>query len=256
MCTQVPAIKCDLDPNAMIYLLVDTIHPKKELLDHRGPFNKLMNELVRHLATTLPSLTIKTGNSDKPSLEKSGAFETSLAVAMESMLSGSPLLFLDVRERPIIHAPDRETLINRAKEEYDRSCSALLDVGLAESFDAMTISYFHDVLYGDGNASTSETYKEARRRGTASVPLYEAIERAEEGRGATFSGVLAPATVQQISDTATWIANKFFSDAWTILPDAVKKQVCMHVCMYACMYVCMYGVIKGRQSCGRFLLML
>jgi hypothetical protein len=225
---EVPEIKCDLDPNAMIYLLVDTIHPKREHLDHRGPFNKLMNELVRHLATTLPSLTIKTGNSDKPSLEKSGAFETSLAVAMESMLSGSPLLFLDVRERPIIQAADRETLINQAKAEYDKACNALLQVGLAESFDAMTISYFHDVLFGDGNPSSSEAYQEGRKRGTAHVPLYEAIERAEDGRGATFSGLLAPASVQQINDTATWIANKFFSDAWVLLPDVLKLQAASH----------------------------
>ena len=79
---EVPESSCDLDPNAMIYLLVDTIHAKKDILGHRGPFNKLMNELIRHMARTLPSLTIKTGNSDKPCLEKATGSASSLAVAM------------------------------------------------------------------------------------------------------------------------------------------------------------------------------
>jgi len=79
---EVPESSCDLDPNAMIYLLVDTIHAKKDILGHRGPFNKLMNELIRHMASTLPSLTIKTGNSDKPCLEKATGSASSLAVAM------------------------------------------------------------------------------------------------------------------------------------------------------------------------------
>ena len=68
----------------------------------RQTVNKLRNELLRHLATTLPSLTIKTGHSDKPIMEKATAHASSLAVAMEGMLSGSPLLFLDLRDRPII----------------------------------------------------------------------------------------------------------------------------------------------------------
>jgi len=54
--------------------------------------------------------------------------------------------------------------------------------------------------------------------------LFEAIERAAEGRGATFNGALAPATVQQINDTSQWIANKFFSDAWQIQPVSIKKS--------------------------------
>jgi len=73
------------------------------------------------------------------------------------MLSGSPLLFLDMRERPLVDAPDRETLIANAKREYESGCSVLLENGTPETFDAMSISYFHDVLFGDGNAYTTET---------------------------------------------------------------------------------------------------
>ena len=55
-------------------------------------------------------------------------------------------------------------------------------------------------------------------------PLFEAIERAAEGRGATFNGTLAPATVHQINETSQWLANKFFLDAWQIQPESVKKK--------------------------------
>jgi len=57
----------------------------------------------------------------------------------EEMLSGSPLLFLDMRARPLVEAPDRETLINNAKKEYETMCSALLEYGIPETFDAMSI---------------------------------------------------------------------------------------------------------------------
>jgi len=73
------------------------------------------------------------------------------------MLSGSPLLFLDMRTRPLVEAPDRETLISNARREYETMCNALLEYGVPETFDAMSISYFHDVLFGDGNAYTTET---------------------------------------------------------------------------------------------------
>ena len=221
---QVPVCGTDLDPNAMIYLLVDTIHPKKERLNERGPFNKLMNELLRYLATTLPSLTIKTGHSDKPVLEKASQHASSLAIGMEGMLSGSPLLFLDLRERPLIEAADRQALIDKAKKMYEASCDALLQRGLAETMDAMTISYFHEVLFGDGDVTTTDTHSHAGRQ----CPLYEAIKRAEEGRGATFSGKLAPATVQQVSEVSLWMATKFFSDAWQVLPESTRARLAEH----------------------------
>ena len=78
----VPTKYCDLDPNAMVYLLVDSINEKKHNFD-RAPFNNLVNELVRYLSATLPSLTIKTGNSDKPMLEESRNVMSSLGVALE-----------------------------------------------------------------------------------------------------------------------------------------------------------------------------
>ena len=75
----VPTSMVDLDPNAMIYLIVDSIGKRGNIRD-RGAFLKLRNELLRYLATSLPSLTIKTGHSDKPTLDRATQHASSLAV--------------------------------------------------------------------------------------------------------------------------------------------------------------------------------
>jgi len=145
---------------------------------------------------------------------------------MEGMLSGSPLLFLDLRDRPIItDAQDRATLIRGAKEQYDEACDKLLklEVPRAEIYDSMTVAYFHEVLFGDGDVRTTEHSHKTRNTGKQ-CPLYEAIENAQEGRGATHIGKLPPATVQQVSETANWIANRFFKDAWAVLPEKDKQR--------------------------------
>ena len=77
---EVPELGVDLDPNAMIYLLVDAID-HRGIIGDRGAFLKLSNELLRYLATSLPSLTIKTGHSDKPTLDRATQHTSSLAVA-------------------------------------------------------------------------------------------------------------------------------------------------------------------------------
>ena len=77
---EVPPLGVDLDPNAMIYLIVDSINQRGDIGD-RGAYLKLSNELLRYLATSLPSLTIKTGHSDKPTLARANGYASSLAVA-------------------------------------------------------------------------------------------------------------------------------------------------------------------------------
>ena len=71
-------------------------------------------------------------------------------------------------------------------------------------------------LFGDGDVTDSQAQQkdEGRRR---SVPLHEAISRAKDGRGTAHSGVLARATVQQVNDTAHWLAERFFTDGWAVL---------------------------------------
>ena len=62
----------DLDSNASILILVDSINPKiKPEKADRKPFASLKQALVRHLSNTVPSLAIKTGFSSKEKLGSS-----------------------------------------------------------------------------------------------------------------------------------------------------------------------------------------
>ena len=63
--------------------------------------------------------------------------------------------------------------------------------------------------------------EEARQKDEAGwrrpVPLHVAIDRAKDGRGTADDGVLARATVQEVNDTAHWLAERFFTDGWAVL---------------------------------------
>lgn len=219
---RVPALGIDLDANAMIYLIVDTINAKKERIFERGPFNRLMNELVRYLSSTLPALSVKTGHADKPVLEQSSRHASSLGVAMEAMLSGSPLLFIDTRKREsIVGATDRQALISMAQKKYEEHCDNLLKHGTAETMDAMSIAYFHNVLFGDGHIYSNG--RDRKQAPTRKVPLHEMITRAEKGSNSAQGGTMDPASVDQTAEVANWLAKRFFTDGWAVMPDEMKE---------------------------------
>jgi hypothetical protein len=175
----------DLDPNATVLLVVDGINTKKMKCADKTSYNKLVTELVRHLAGTLPSLSMKTGNSDKGTLSE--AFSSSLAMAMDSACSGTPLLLLDARTRPFLVASDRASLIEAAKEACSAIGDSLFQAGLCETFDTCTVSFFHKVLFEDGMKLIQTTnVRDAadtllKRLKPAMVPLHEAISFAKEG---------------------------------------------------------------------------
>ena len=85
---------------------------------------------MRYLARTLPSLGIKTGCEGIVTLADSGQNQASIDMALNAAQSGSPLLFLDVRERPLVEAADRVALIEAAKTALEKHCDALLVAGL------------------------------------------------------------------------------------------------------------------------------
>ena len=97
-------------------------------IDVKGPFNKLKSAMIRHLAATLPSISIRTGHSSRYNLNGSAESATSLAPAIDLMLSGSPLLCLDLRERlPVRNVNTREQLIEKAMEYYSKEKQKLMD---------------------------------------------------------------------------------------------------------------------------------
>lgn len=225
----------DLDPNAMLYILVDSIDQKKDRCNDKRAYNRLMTELVRCLGATLPSLAVKTGNANKVTLVQAQSAISSLGVAMEVAMSGTPLIFLDVRPRKVIQeSTSRDDMISAAKQHFTEHCDALLAASLAESLDCCTIAYFHDVLNGDGNASSTEL-GHGSRLGRSEIKLetlHQAISRhqRDDESGASEAGDqqltkrLLPASSGQIAAVASWLAERFFSDAWQLLPDREARE--------------------------------
>ena len=130
------ARKNDLDPNALCYLIVDGIDTKRDKCNVKSSFTKLINELIRYLASTLPALALKTGNANKMSLEQANGALSGMGIAMEAAMSGTPLLFLDLRERPKLEASlnDRGSIIAAAQESFSQACDELISAGVAETF--------------------------------------------------------------------------------------------------------------------------
>lgn len=75
----------------------------------QGPYAKLMSALVHHLASDIPAITFKTGFAFHCSIADSDESEGSLIRMVDALNSGSPVLFLDVRQRPFTYdAKDRK----------------------------------------------------------------------------------------------------------------------------------------------------
>ena len=164
----------DLDPNAMLHLIVDSIDQKKDCVGDKRPYTKLMTELVCCLAATLPSLAMETGSASKAPLENAHNAIAGLGFAMEAAMSGTPLLFLDLRERNALacassdsrarpgknssSAPQTmENAIAEAKAAYEAKCDTLLAKELAECMDCCDIAHYHEVLAGGAATASTES---------------------------------------------------------------------------------------------------
>ena len=66
---KLPSMSYDLDPAAMCTIIVDSVDDDQNYIGNRAPGNHLRKELLRHLASTLPAISIKTGFSPKTSLQ-------------------------------------------------------------------------------------------------------------------------------------------------------------------------------------------
>ncbi len=82
------------------------------------------------------------------------------------------------------------------------------------------------MLFGDGDMSISEEARHIDKGGwRRPVPLHVAIARAKDGRGTADDGVLARATVQEVNDTAFWLAERFFADGWAVMSKEARMAV-------------------------------
>ncbi len=182
----------------------------------------------------------------------------SLGPAMRTAQAGIPVIFLDVRPRPpplgmaavlskaaaaaaaaakakadpreeaaegslekagADGTAKRQALIDHATAHFSALCDEMLEAGVSEMFITCTLAYFHDALFGDGDANTTETAEATEasaasgsevlaRKGQA-VPLREAIRRARAGSGAVASSGgsgahmgIPPATPDQVCEAS------------------------------------------------------
>ena len=212
-----PQNSFDLDENAMCYIICDGIDEQKRKCDPSAA-NGLKVEILRHLARTLPSITLKTGTSAKMHVDTFRVHQASIGCAAEMLLGGSPTVFLDVRERKhpaLAKSESREELIAAAKIAICDISESLNKVApdVFDSLDVCCISYLHDVLFGDGNVETTElNFKRGKSLdGRRRVPLCEAIDTLQSGHAETTASGLQPATPQQVSSICDWYSNEFFS---------------------------------------------
>ena len=151
------AWRWDISSDAEILLVVDSINTRKETIDDRSSYNNLMAALIRHLSSELPAITLRAGGAQNvASLAAAAGNSMTLLASVEALNSGSPVLFLDVRQREAVRAADRASLIEAAKAAYKTSSDELHAAGTYDALNTSAIAYFHDVLYGDGIDSSTQ----------------------------------------------------------------------------------------------------
>lgn len=144
-------------------------------------------------------------------------------IALNAAQSGSPVLFLDVRERPLLEAADRVALIEATKVAVETHCHSLLETGLAESLVCCSIAYLHEALFGQAAGEVASL----KATTVARFSLHQAIRMASgEYAGHAEEGAqgMKRATAEQASELATWLADRYFRDAFEVLVDKAERE--------------------------------
>ena len=200
---------------------VQGLHVQDEKFDV-SPFQHLLNELTRSLSARLPAIALKTGCSDKAPFGDKGS--STLEIAADVAQSGTPTVFLDVRTRPKIEADGRTDLIQKSKEKFEEWCEELLKLGTLENLDVCSIAYFHDVLFGDGDAGTTETAFGSNALSQAAIPLHRAIQETYKTERSDKVDGWQHATTEQVLETCQWLANLYFRNSFTSLTPELQSK--------------------------------
>eukprot|EP00966_Prymnesium_polylepis_P256349 5921871-Prymnesium_polylepis.1 len=162
-------------------------------------------------------------------------------------MSGAPVLYLDVRERPQLkETNDRTELVQEATQKYEEFCDELISVGLCDTLDSCTLAYFHKILTGSTTSASNGAAEDLKP-----LPLHEKIRRAQEqlnDHQTTRSGTAPPdsattstrhskhsgpldfstdmpaASAAQITHVASYLAKKFLRDAFARLPEEDREE--------------------------------
>mmetsp|Transcript_123548 Transcript_123548/g.283313 ORF Transcript_123548/g.283313 Transcript_123548/m.283313 type:complete len:242 (+) Transcript_123548:815-1540(+) len=131
----------DLCEDAPVIIMTDSIDARKGKYD-RGPFSRLETAIIRHLsaAMQLPSLRIKTGFGGWHVADSNKAF--SLLRSLDALHAGSPVMFLDIRERGAVSAKNREEMIEKGKKIFEQECEKLAAGRMCDELNTCAIAFF------------------------------------------------------------------------------------------------------------------
>eukprot|EP00931_Biecheleriopsis_adriatica_P105153 TRINITY_DN79725_c0_g1_i1.p1 TRINITY_DN79725_c0_g1~~TRINITY_DN79725_c0_g1_i1.p1 ORF type:complete len:938 (+),score=120.38 TRINITY_DN79725_c0_g1_i1:158-2971(+) len=226
-CGKLEGLSYDLDPNGMIFILTDGVNPKTKSLD-TGPFNRLMLGLLSVLGSSLPSLAVKTAHGTYKSMDKLESAAGGNLVALKIAQTGTPLLFLDVRERMALHLESRAELIKAAQENLSHQMDEYLEGARKgtcsmDHFDIDMMAHFREILFGDGNPATADN----TQFGHTAIPLHRALSIAKLPEGTSTEGKhygLLDATEEQVADLVNWYADRYSQDAWALREDREQRE--------------------------------
>jgi len=204
----------DLCEDAPVIIVTDNIDTAKSGYD-RAPCSRLQTAIIRHLSATkqLPSLSIKTGFGDWEVYNNDKSF--SLLRSVDALHAGSPVLFLDVRERKVVPAQNREDLIEKGKEVFARHCDKLAEGRMWDQLNTCAVAFFYDILFGAGNPHTSSDA--SNRQARVPTPIHRAIQQRQRSAflpdpSSDRSDRFSPATKEQVIEVSTWVTMRIMRD--------------------------------------------
>uniref|UniRef100_A0A7S0XXN4 SMODS and SLOG-associating 2TM effector domain-containing protein n=2 Tax=Hemiselmis andersenii TaxID=464988 RepID=A0A7S0XXN4_HEMAN len=142
-----------------------------------------------------------------------------------------PVVFLDLRERKVCTATDRQSLIEAGMRAFQDSCDALHEAGRCENLDVCMIAYFYEIIYGDGNPNSTVSLEAGDGN---PVPIHEAIkmhrQRMRVGAGGAGNKYrrmlhkLQPVTNEQIAELCAWMTRLVHTNFWRHNKDREQKE--------------------------------
>ncbi|CAE7498953.1 unnamed protein product [Symbiodinium necroappetens] len=209
----------DIDPDTRYLFLVDSVKTNGEGFT-TNPSQSLRTELVRFLASTLPSFVMKTGHAEKFAND-----EKTFQACLDQANAGVEVLLLDLRKRPEIGLTSEASLsraqyIEAAWRSFENICDELRTHNLCDSLDACSVAYAHQFLFGSMEEGGPRSRMKRKER---AIPLHEAIRLAREDR---FNHRVSPetdtgaqlASDAQVMDIAQQLARRTYQDCFDLLP--------------------------------------
>ena len=210
----------DLSADAPLVIITDGIDAKQDKPHVRGPATRLLTALIRHLNVVmgLPSIAFRTGWGAAGSLKDESA--PSMLRALDALNSNCPVIFLDVRQREVCTLAVRQEIIDKAKADYMKLCDKLVEAGTFDWLNVCAVAWFHDVLFGDGDPSTTGNQAGSTMDAGSPTAIHEALRlrRLRERQGSTEALQSASeqpfraATPEQVLDVARFLSERFHKD--------------------------------------------